>query len=490
MKRDSKRAYRDKMRRLIMCIIFSGALFVQGMTVSAQNVTPAAGVATEQNIDQNAEQSTELGTDQITGEGTGEAIDGSADESETDGQTENQTEEAVDFTYYEAVVVSDVNVRENAGPNYDNVIHNGKKVALSKGQEVLILSETTVGTTTWYEVRFTMDGEEMTGFSSGNFIEKTGGVITPTPLPTPIPTATPLPTATPTPEVTVVPEETGEEEVPDATPEEETGSGINKKVIFLVLAGIGSVAVIVGCYMWYQKNNDDFKPEKKKRPVPSYKPDKASKSDKSSDAAKEEEQKAEQSGKDKSVKESVSNVSSASSAEKMKNSKKEVNAAKAAKQETQVKTEAPADSVKTVKGPGIAVMKRERTSTVLSEREVKPISKPQEDTPKEESKPQNETYEREWAESLRKRDTRPQFDEKDFIREYEKQTEDKQELRRMVDELKEHDVVIHRFFGYGEVDDNSDIKLIEIRFGSDVRYFNKDSLVAKKMFAIPKKENK
>ncbi len=61
---------------------------------------------------------------------------------------------------------------------------------------------------------------------------------------------------------------------------------------------------------------------------------------------------------------------------------------------------------------------------------------------------------------------------------------EKTALRLAVNQLKEHDIVIHKFFGKGEVFDNSDVKLIEVRFGQDVRFLNKNQLVNKKLIQI------
>lgn len=62
-----------------------------------------------------------------------------------------------------------------------------------------------------------------------------------------------------------------------------------------------------------------------------------------------------------------------------------------------------------------------------------------------------------------------------------KESEEKQALRLEIDSLREHDIVEHEYFGKGEVFDNSDVKLIEVRFGNDVRFLNKDTLVTKKL---------
>ncbi len=62
-----------------------------------------------------------------------------------------------------------------------------------------------------------------------------------------------------------------------------------------------------------------------------------------------------------------------------------------------------------------------------------------------------------------------------------KESEERRALREEIEELREHDLVIHKYFGKGEVYDNSDVRLIEVRFGGDVRFMNKDALAAKKL---------
>lgn len=62
--------------------------------------------------------------------------------------------------------------------------------------------------------------------------------------------------------------------------------------------------------------------------------------------------------------------------------------------------------------------------------------------------------------------------------------DDKRTLRAAVDRLQEHDIINHKIYGEGEVYDNSDVKLMEVRFGNDVRFLNKDSIVAKRLIEI------
>lgn len=61
----------------------------------------------------------------------------------------------------------------------------------------------------------------------------------------------------------------------------------------------------------------------------------------------------------------------------------------------------------------------------------------------------------------------------------EKESDDKRALRAAIDRLQEHDIVYHTIYGEGEVYDNSDVKLLEVRFGNDMRFLKKDQLVAR-----------
>lgn len=58
---------------------------------------------------------------------------------------------------------------------------------------------------------------------------------------------------------------------------------------------------------------------------------------------------------------------------------------------------------------------------------------------------------------------------------------EKEVLRDEIDSLRPGDIVYHEFFGKGVVFDNSDVKRIEIRFGTDVRFIDKAGCVAKRL---------
>lgn len=75
-------------------------------------------------------------------------------------------------------------------------------------------------------------------------------------------------------------------------------------------------------------------------------------------------------------------------------------------------------------------------------------------------------------------------DDDDLLGLISQENDDKKSLRAAVDRLQEHDIIIHKVYGEGEVYDNSDVKLMEVRFGNDVRFLNKDSIVSKKLVEV------
>lgn len=75
-------------------------------------------------------------------------------------------------------------------------------------------------------------------------------------------------------------------------------------------------------------------------------------------------------------------------------------------------------------------------------------------------------------------------DDDDELYGISQEPDDKRSLRAAVDRLQEHDIINHKIYGEGEVYDNSDVKLMEVRFGNDVRFLNKDSIVQKRLIEI------
>ncbi len=68
--------------------------------------------------------------------------------------------------------------------------------------------------------------------------------------------------------------------------------------------------------------------------------------------------------------------------------------------------------------------------------------------------------------------------------EIEQDNESKKSLREKIEQLQEHDLVRHVVYGEGEVCDNSDVKLLEVRFGNDMRFLKKDQLVNKRELVV------
>ena len=69
----------------------------------------------------------------------------------------------------------------------------------------------------------------------------------------------------------------------------------------------------------------------------------------------------------------------------------------------------------------------------------------------------------------------------DELKRLSESLKEKELLREEIDGLRPGDVVYHEYLGKGIVFDNSDVKRIEIRFGTDVRFIDKMDCVAKKL---------
>ncbi len=66
--------------------------------------------------------------------------------------------------------------------------------------------------------------------------------------------------------------------------------------------------------------------------------------------------------------------------------------------------------------------------------------------------------------------------------EEEKQRE--AEYRAEIDGLREHDLIIHKYFGRGEVFDNNDVRLMEVHFGQDTRFLNKETIIREHLVRV------
>lgn len=72
-------------------------------------------------------------------------------------------------------------------------------------------------------------------------------------------------------------------------------------------------------------------------------------------------------------------------------------------------------------------------------------------------------------------------EEEEKLKEIAANLKEKEVLKEEIDRLRIGDMVYHEYFGKGVVRDNSDVKVIEISFGQDVRFLNKASCAAKRL---------
>ncbi|ABX41654.1 SH3 domain-containing protein [Lachnoclostridium phytofermentans] len=318
-----------------------------------------------------------------------------------------------DETYYLGKVTGGVNVRVGAGADKDQLVVANQSVKLKKGTEVTILSEVMVGNKAWYEVRFKLGKEEVVGFATSTYIEKTKKTITPTPMPT----LTPEPTSTPTPVPTAVP--TVEPTATPAKSTNEAGDNSTGSMILWIFGGISMLALgIVLTLSVRKKRKEDFEEAKEV----SKKVDKL---------------------KNMVITKDIDEKDSADENPKKKAAGKFTKEGRPTRQpiaiqhtaEVYVKNSKLGDSNKFTDELAVTKEQVAEDFSVIKE-------------------------------SL------------------EKDSGEKNELRKAVQALREHDIVIHKYFGKGEVFDNSDVKLIEVRFGGDARFLNKEQLVTKKLLQI------
>lgn len=72
-------------------------------------------------------------------------------------------------------------------------------------------------------------------------------------------------------------------------------------------------------------------------------------------------------------------------------------------------------------------------------------------------------------------------EEEEKLKEIAATLKEKEVLKEEIDRLRIGDMVYHEYFGKGIVRDNSDVKVIEISFGQDVRFLNKVSCATKRL---------
>ena len=130
-------------------------------------------------------------------------------------------------------------------------------------------------------------------------------------------------------------------------------------------------------------------------------------------------------------------------------------------------------------GTPIAVMKRREPVAQNPEEEVRRYPRERQDeasllADKERARLMNE-------EMIRQSRNGENAEEEERLREIAANLKEKEVLKEEIDRLHIGDMVYHEYFGKGIVRDNSDVKVIEISFGQDVRFLNKASCAAKRL---------
>ena len=312
--------------------------------------------------------------------------------------------EGEDFTAYKGIITTEgLNVRSGAGTSNPIVQYDGKNLLLYLNDEVAIVAEVAEKSEVWYEIRFTKDGTECTGFVHSAYVNKTTEIVTPNATPTPVPTSTPTPTPEPT--VTTTP-------APTSAPansvqvEKEEGSGLNTVLLILfILLLVGMVLLVV---FWQIR------------------------------------------------KRSMLAKSSAETSDKIDNLR-----SAPLRKESTVPSMRRKDSTKY----GNHIEKKEPSQVTGDEIE--------ELIGRERAKQVNATI----IEEARKEDN----DSERVLEEAAESKRAKEILKEEIDRMMPGDVVYHKYFGKGVVYDNSDIKVIEVRFGPDIRFLNKISCANKKL---------
>lgn len=344
-----------------------------------------------------------------------------------------------DIIGYVGNVTGRVNVRVGAGEKNDRVKQNGKEVRLERGDKVVIIGEEMVGSKPWYHINFEKNGEELTGYATSTYIKKTSTAITPEPTATPKPTATPEPSPTENPTLTPTPSE-----LPAKNTNQNDSNNESKKMIYIGILlvsvlGLGAISVAI-----YKKKKDDSE----------Y------------------------------IQEGLTDK-----LEQLKNLKLEKENDSKVNNNTVVKnntaSKAKSNIVSSFEGKKLdnkngKNKKSDSKSNVIKKEEAKVQPKVS-----EEFAVTTEPIEQQKVIVVHPNKQRLESGKESGS----KDSEEKKALREQIQKLREHDIVIHKYFGRGEVFDNSDVRLIEVRFGGDVRFLNKETLASKKLLTITNERN-
>ena len=361
---------------------------------------------------------------------------------------------AVVFYEGRVSVRSVANVRTGPGTSADVLNVDGENIQLRNGDMVIILGEeTNTSNEVWYHIRFTVNGTEVEGYCRSDFITRTDVTITPTPTPSPSPT--PEPETEPTTEEPASP-------TPTTAPEREEGGGSLTKIlliIFLILFVLAA-AYIAYYFLIYKKQKEEQRMRQKQ-------------------AGKTIARKRTP-GEDGQVNQAVLRQGSGGGPGRTTGQPR-----------TGTGGSRPAGPRPTGSRPAGA---SGRTSGIGTARPAgstgsgsRPVQGGQH-TAQPKSQPKSQSQEVKPAQPVKKEPVQtapePENNTRDLFTPRPQEafaTEDREALREEINNLEAGDYVMHKYLGIGQVYDNSDVKLIEIRFGSDMRFLNKESCIMKRI---------
>lgn len=366
--------------------------------------------------------------------------------------------------YAGKVTAGTANVR--TGPSSDSEDNKlnvgGTNVKLKSGDAVTILEEVTnTKNEKWFHIRFTYEGEQVEGYCLAKFIAKSDVTITPTP--TPSPTPTPEPSTEPT---TAAPTT---EAKPTAAPEKEgKGGGLTKilLIVFLILFVLAA-AYIAYYFLVYKKQKEEQRLKKKRqqggaRPANGQR--EPGENGQGRPAARSNPSGAGRTtGQPRPVQ---GGTRPAGARPAGAPPRKPAGSRPAGTGAGKPNPAMPKQGATSPARPSGAP----RTEAPAAENGQMQAVKPKAEAPEKRNVPVPERTEHEESKNLFSAKPQEAFT-----------PEDRTALREEINNLEAGDYVMHKYLGVGQVYDNSDVKLIEIRFGSDMRFLNKESCIMKRI---------
>jgi len=372
--------------------------------------------------------------------------------------------------YYTGVITKDnSNVYQGPGTKaYDKVTTSaGKSVTLAKGTEVTVIGESKdADLDHWYHVKLTFDGEEVSGYVWDGRLER-GAQVTFTPTPTPEPTDTPTPTPE---EETVEPTPTGAAlDNPTKEMVEDSTKGTPWKYI-VALCVIVIVVIIV--YTILSKREEDRLEEEMKRYTNNNSMERLD---------GEEDEDWENAVKTHRKRQLVGRGDIPEEDDDFGGNSEDNN------EELTIDMSGIFSDDDTTTGTGndsldytdnIDVKTIKETMRQDAEKASRKAADVDITAATDDWNEDDDAYVNSLTRNMSDED-KALFGKIGSSLTAEAGLSQEELIRSRLDQLREQDMVVHKLYGEGEVIDNSDAEVIQIRFGNDLRFLKKDKLAKK-----------